>query len=117
MNKIYFLSSCDTCRRIISELNLKEKNLVFQDIKTEKITLSQLKELKKLSGSYEALFNKKARKYKDLNLNEKNLSEDDMEKWILNEYTFLKRPVIVYNNQLFIGNAKQTINKAKKLIF
>lgn len=117
MNKIYFLSSCDTCRRIISELNLKEKKIVFQDIKTEKITLPQLKELKKLSGSYEALFNKKARKYKDLNLNEKNLSEDELEKCILNEYTFLKRPVIVYNNQLFIGNTKQTINEAKKLIF
>jgi arsenate reductase len=117
MNKIYYLSSCDTCRRIISELNLKEKNIVFQDIKTEKITLSQLKELKKLSGSYEALFNKKARKYKDLNLIEKNLSEDELEKCILNEYTFLKRPVIVFNNQLFIGNAKQTINEAKKLIF
>jgi len=117
MNKIYFLSSCDTCRRIISELNLKEKKIVFQDIKTEKITLSQLKELKKLSGSYEALFNKKARKYKDLNLIGKNLSEDKLEKCILNEYTFLKRPVIVYNNQLFIGNTKQTINEAKKLIF
>ena len=117
MNKIYFLSSCDTCRRIISELNLKEKKNVFQDIKTEKITLSQLKELKKLSGSYEALFNKKARKYKDLNLIGKNLSEDELEKCILNEYTFLKRPVIVYNNQLFIGNTKQTINEAKKLIF
>ena len=117
MNKIYFLSSCDTCRRIISELNLKEKNLVFQDIKTEKITLPQLKELKKLSGSYEALFNKKARKYKYLKINEKNLNEDDLEKCILNEYTFLKRPVIVYNNQLFIGNSKQTINEAKKLIF
>lgn len=117
MNKIYFLSSCDTCRRIISELNLKEKKIVFQDIKTEKITLSQLKELKKLSGSYEALFNKKARKYKDLNLIGKNLSEDELEKCILNEYTFLKRPVIIYNNQLFIGNTKQTINEAKKLIF
>jgi arsenate reductase len=99
------------------ELNLKEKNIVFQDIKTEKITLSQLKELKKLSGSYEALFNKKARKYKDLNLIEKNFSEEELEKCILNEYTFLKRPVIVFNNQLFIGNAKQTINEAKKLIF
>jgi len=117
MNKIYFLSSCDTCKRIISELNLKEKKIVFQDIKTEKITLSQLKELKKLSGSYEALFNKKARKYKDLNLIGKNLNEDELEKCILNEYTFLKRPVIVYNNQLFIGNTKQTINEAKKLIF
>jgi len=98
-------------------LNLKEKKIVFQDIKTEKITLSQLKELKKLSGSYEALFNKKARKYKDLNLIGKNLSEDELEKCILNEYTFLKRPVIIYNNQLFIGNTKQTINEAKKLIF
>ena len=45
MNKIYYLSSCDTCKRIISELELKEKGFVFQDIKTEKITPTQLEEI------------------------------------------------------------------------
>ena len=44
MNKIYYLSTCDTCKRIITELQLKEKGFVFQDIKTEKIAFELGKE-------------------------------------------------------------------------
>ena len=49
MNKIYYLSTCDTCKRIITELELKEKGFVFQDIKTEKITAAQLEEMKEVA--------------------------------------------------------------------
>ncbi|MBA3705774.1 MAG: arsenate reductase, partial [Bacteroidetes bacterium] len=66
MNKIYYLSSCSTCTRIISELGLKNKKFDFQDIKTEKITSSQLSELKKITGNYEALFSRVAMKYRAL---------------------------------------------------
>jgi len=31
----------------------------------------------------------------------------------LEEYTFLKRPVFIYNNEIFIGNAKKTIESLK----
>ena len=71
MKKIYYLSTCSTCTRIITELGLKNKKFEFQDIKTEKITAAQLDEMKKKTGSYEALFSKIARKYKELKLNEK----------------------------------------------
>jgi len=66
MNKVFYLSTCDTCKRIIDELGLKEKQFQLQDIKTEKITLAQLEALKEKGGSYEALFSKIARKYKVL---------------------------------------------------
>ena len=66
MNKIYYLSTCDTCARIIDELGLKKKKFVFQDIKTEKITKEQLDEMKQKAGSYEALFSRIALKYKTL---------------------------------------------------
>ena len=116
MNKIYYLSTCDTCKRIIAELNLKERGFIFQDIKTEKITSAQLDEMKELVGSYEALFSKIARKYKELNLAERKLTENDFRNYILEEYTFLKRPVIYIGNSVLVGNTKSTINEAKLLL-
>jgi len=113
MNKIYYLSTCDTCKRIISELGLKEKGFVFQDIKTEKITTAQLEEMKKSAGSYEALFSRIARKYKELDLGSKGLTEADYKNYILEEYTFLKRPVIFTGNKVFVGNTKAVIAEAK----
>lgn len=116
MKKIYYLSTCDTCKRIISELELKNKGFVFQDIKTEKITSAQLEEMKNLAGSYEALFSRIARKYKELGLASKTLTETDYKKFILEEYTFLKRPVILLNNKIFVGNSKAVIAEVKEAL-
>jgi arsenate reductase len=116
MNKVYFLSTCSTCARIIDELGLKKKGFTFQDIKTEKITPAQLEEMKQMAGSYEALFSRVALKYRALGLNTKKLSEDDYKKHILEEYTFLKRPVIIAKNHIFIGNSKSTVAAAAKVV-
>ena len=113
MNKIYYLSTCSTCARIIEELGLKEKKFTFQDIKTEKITAVQLAEMKKMAGSYEALFSRVALKYRALGLDKKKLTEDDYKKYILEEYTFLKRPVIIIGDKIFVGNSKSNIAEAK----
>ena len=94
----------------------KDKKFEFQDIKTQKITANQLEELKEKAGSYEALFSKIARKYKELKLNEKTLTEEEIKKFILQEYTFLKRPVILIKDKIFIGNSKSNIVEAKKAI-
>lgn len=116
MNKIYYLSTCDTCKRIISDLGLKEKKFVFQDIKTEKITPAQLDEMKNATGSYEALFSRIARKYKELGLASKSLTETDYKNYILEEYTFLKRPVIFVGKKIFIGNSKAVIESVKSIL-
>lgn len=113
MKKIYYLSTCSTCTRIIAELELKNKKFEFQDIKTEKITASQLAEMKKMAGSYEALFSRVALKYRALGLDKKKLGEDDYQKYILEEYTFLKRPVIIVKDKIFVGNSKNNIAAAK----
>jgi arsenate reductase len=111
MNKIYHLSTCSTCARIISELKLNPKKMAFQDIKTEPITKDQLEEMKKLSGSYESLFSRVALKY--TNLDPKPSTEAEYKKLILSEYTFLKRPVMLINGKIFIGNTKKNIENAK----
>ena len=96
----------------LGELNDFEK----QDIKTEPITAAQLKEMKELAGSYEALFSRRAIKYKEMGLKDKTLEENDYKKLILQEYTFLKRPVIIDGMRIFIGNEKKTVEEAEKAI-
>ncbi|WP_179021601.1 arsenate reductase family protein [Winogradskyella forsetii] len=115
MSKIYYLSNCNTCTRIISELNLP-KGFELQDIKSEPITIQQIEQMRELTDSYESLFSKRARLYKELGLKDKSLSEDDYKTYILEHYTFLKRPVILFNNQIFIGNSKKTVEAAKQII-
>ena len=115
MNTFYHLSTCNTCTRIIKELDLP-KAVKLQDIKTEPITVQQLEAMRELAGSYEALFSKRARLYKQLNLKEKNLSESDYKAYILEHYTFLKRPVLIYNDAIFIGNSKKVIEAAKSAL-
>jgi arsenate reductase len=116
MKKIYYLSSCSTCARIMGDLKIKSKDFELQDIKTDKISPAQLDEMKKLAGSYEALFSRIAMKYRQLGLNTQNLTEKDYRNYILEEYTFLKRPVIIVGNRIFIGSAKNNIEEARKAI-
>jgi arsenate reductase len=115
MKKIYYLSTCSTCSRIIKELQLGN-SFEFQDIKSNKITLEQIEEMENLSGSYESLFSRKAMKYKSMGLREKILSETDYKSLILDEYTFLKRPVFIIDNKIFVGNSKKTIEEVASLL-
>lgn len=107
--KLYYLSTCSTCARIMKDLKVKSYDFQLQDIKTEPVTPKQLDEMKKLAGSYELLFSRVALKYRALGLNNMTLTEKDYRKFILEEYTFLKRPVFIINNKIFIGNAPKNI--------
>ncbi len=116
MNKIYYLASCDTCRKIIKSLP-KGHNLVFHDIKQDPITVEELEEMRELSGSYEALFSKKAQLYKSLDLKNKSLTEADFKNYILEHYTFLSRPVFIIDGKIYIGNSQQNMLQVmKKLV-
>ncbi|CAG2535144.1 MAG TPA: hypothetical protein DCG42_12930 [Maribacter sp.] len=115
MKKIYHLSTCSTCQRIIKDLQ-PLVDFELQDIKTQPITNDQLEQMHSLSNSYEALFSKRAVLYRERNLKEQELSEDDFKSLILEQYTFLKRPVIIVDDQIFIGNSKKVVEAAKKAI-
>ena len=111
MKKVYFLQTCDTCRRILKEVNLE--GFEKQEIKSSPITVKQLEEMHHLSKSYEALFNKRAKLYKSMDLKNQTISEADYRQYILDEYTFLKRPVFIVDNEIFIGNSKKEIERLK----
>ena len=112
MKKIYYLKSCSTCQRIIKELELGD-DFEFQNIKETAMTAEQVDEMKEMTGSYESLFSRRAMKYRGMGLHEMTLTETDYRKYILEEYTFLKRPVIIIDNQIFVGNSKKVVAAAK----
>ena len=113
MKKIYHLATCSTCQGIIKDNHLAEKGFDMQDIRTDKITVSQLDAMKKMSGSYESLFSRRALKYKEMGLKDKTLTEKDYRNLILQEDTFLKRPVIINGRQIFIGSEKKNLEALK----
>ena len=113
MKKIYHLSSCSTNQRILKEIN-PGSDVVLQDIKKDGIDEKTLDFLKEKLGSYEALFSKRAVKFRSMGLNKMELSEADYKKYMLEEYTFLKRPFIINEDEVFIGNAKKTVENAVK---
>jgi arsenate reductase (glutaredoxin) len=115
MNKIYFLASCDTCRKIIKALPNADK-LNYIDIRQNPISETDLEEMHHLSGNYEVLFSKKAQLYKSMDLKNKNLTEADYKKYLLEHYTFLSRPVFIINGEIYIGNSQKNILEVHKVL-
>ena len=112
MKKIFYLKTCDTCKRILK--SFPTEGFRFQEIKTEPITEEQITELKQIAGSYEALFSRRAKKYKEMGLKDVSLQESDYKHYILSDYTFLQRPVIVIDDQIFIGSGKKNLEALNK---
>lgn len=111
MRKIYYLSTCGTCKRILSEMPELD-TFELQEIKKNPVTESQLEEMYKLVGSYEKLFNKRSQLYKSEGLKDKNLQEEDFKTLILEHYTFLSRPVLFIDDNIYVGNSKKTVEAA-----
>jgi len=110
MKKIYYLKTCDTCRKMLKEMDLS--GFTLQDIKSNPIKVPELGNLHRLTGNYEVLFSRRAKKYKQMDLKNQSLSEKDYRQLILDEYTFLKRPVIIDDNKVFVGNTKKRVDKS-----
>ncbi|WP_425392774.1 arsenate reductase family protein [Ekhidna sp.] len=114
MKKVYYLSTCTTCKRIMDELGDLIADFEKQDIKNEQMTFDQIDAMKERSGSFESLFSRKAMKYRSMGLGDKDLSEADYRKLIQEEYTFLKRPVFIVDDQIFIVNSKKVVESLKE---
>lgn len=112
MKKIYHLSTCDTCKRIMNELELDDSWELI-DIKKTNIPPEDLDSVAERAGGYEAIFSKRARKYRSMGLHEQDLKDEDYRSHMLEEYTFLKRPFIIDGEHVFVGNSKKVVAAAK----
>lgn len=111
MRTVYHLTQCGTCQRIIRDLKLVERGFELRDIKLQPIQPAELDRFREKTGSYDALFSRRAIKYKTLGLKDRNLTEDEIRSFILEDYTFLKRPVIIIGEDVFAGNEQKTLDR------
>ncbi|SMP36304.1 arsenate reductase family protein [Chryseobacterium profundimaris] len=107
MKKVFYLNTCDTCRKILAQFDLSGWEL--REIKKEPVTNEELTEMYKNTKSYEALFSKKSTQIKQRGLDVKALTENDFKDLLLDHYTFLKRPVFLTDDQIFVGNDKKNV--------
>lgn len=114
-NTIFYLKTCGTCRKILSEIpNLFDFECV--NIKENSLTLSQIDELAALTGSYEALFSRKAKLYRELGLHEQELTEADYRRYLGEHYSFLSRPVIIFRDTIYVGSGKNNVDAFRKAL-
>ena len=114
MKKVYYLSTCNTCKKIMASLGGALNDFEQQDIKVDKITPDQVDAMKALAGSYENIFTRRSMKYRAMGLADKTLGEEDYRSLILEEYTFLKRPVFLVDGEIFIGNSKKNVEAVRE---
>ena len=113
MKVVFYLKSCNTCTRIIKEIKL-DSSFVFREIKSNPLTLKEIEMIHDLSKNYESIFNKGAKLFTEKKLKDVTLTELEYKNYILENYTFLKRPVIITDQKIFIGNSKKNILELKK---
>lgn len=116
MKKAFTLPTCKTCQRIFDDLQPAQQGCEVVDIKAEGISAEDLDAMKAHVGSYEALFSRRAMKFRSMGLADKTLSEQDFRNLILEEYTFLKRPVFLTEEGVTVGSAKAEVARARELI-
>lgn len=108
MKLVYHLGTCSTCKRILGQISWPS-DITFIDIKKQSITPEELELLKDHYGTFEAVFSKKAKRYVEVKGG--ITCDEDYKQLILSDYTFLKRPVILYGDFFSVGNDRVAVER------
>ncbi|MCT4588974.1 MAG: hypothetical protein N4A71_14215 [Carboxylicivirga sp.] len=115
IGKVYLLQTCSTCKRILKQVKVFG-DFDVRDVKSDPLTVEEIDSLAKRAGGYELIFNKQSQKYRKQGLKDKNLTEDDYRQLLAEEYTFLKRPVFLIDDKIFVGNSNTTVDLLTKYL-
>lgn len=107
MKTVFYLKTCGTCTKIMNQFDLSDWEK--RELKSQNITPAELETLYQRTKSYESLFSKRSTQIKKRDLNLNILKEEDFKDLILDHYSFLKRPIFVTEDALFVGNDAKTL--------
>lgn len=101
---LYWLPKCTTCQK--AEAWLKDNQVAilnYVDVKTTRVGKITLQQLSDKLGGIEKLFSKRALKYRAMGLHLRTLTDEEMLDLMHEEYTFIKRPVLVTANGMVLA--------------
>lgn len=100
----YWLPNCSTCVKAKNHIERHGlRDFELRDIKENPLSRAEVEALAKLLGGANELFSRRAVKYREMKLNERELSKEEMLDLMAEEYTFLKRPILVYKGKAIAG--------------
>ncbi|MDX5326850.1 MAG: hypothetical protein LPK80_11390 [Bacteroidota bacterium] len=115
MFTIFYLSTCDTCRRIL-KLWTPSQDVILREIKAEPIDATELDRLMGKVGNYKDLLNTRSRKLKEWAIDWRSLSDAETRELILRDYSLLKRPILETPDRVLAGNSKKVVEEARTLL-
>ena len=101
---VYWLPYCTTCQKAVA--HLKDRGVPvdqFRDLKARPLSELEVRELATKVGGVDALFSRRAMKYRQMGLHERELEENEMVRLMAEEYTFITRPVVVRGDRATAG--------------
>ena len=108
MTQIYGIKNCDTVKKAIKWLDNNNITYDFHDFKTGGLTESLLTTFTTRADWIE-LINKRSTTYRNLPDNIKNnLTPEAAKAAVLEQPTLLKRPLLIINDQLYLGFKPET---------
>ncbi|HXG84337.1 MAG TPA: Spx/MgsR family RNA polymerase-binding regulatory protein [Pyrinomonadaceae bacterium] len=105
----YRLPECGTCQKAQRFLDRHGVEITrFRDIKEEPLSRLEVENLARMLGGAENLFSRRAVKYREMKLGERELSTEEMLDLMTSEYTFLKRPILIVEDRAVAGFFEKT---------
>ena len=102
--RLYWMPTCSTCQKADRWLKRRGVDVdEYHDLKDAPLSREEVAELASKVGSPVDLFSKRAVKYREMNLSERKLSDDEMLDLMAEEYTFIKRPVLMIGDKAVAG--------------
>lgn len=103
MTIIYGIKNCDSVKKAVKWLDDNQVSYQFHDFKKNGLSSELLEQFVSLSD-WQILLNKRSTTYRQLPEELKNnLSDEAAFEAVLAQPTLLKRPLLAYNNSLFVG--------------
>lgn len=110
--KFYWLPHCSTCKKAKDFIENKGFTITeFHDLKAQPISREVVEKLAEMVGGAENLFSRRAIKFRELGLHEREVSSAEVLDLMSSEYTFIKRPVLVIGEKATAGFSEKIYNE------
>lgn len=101
--KLYLLSHCSTCQRTAVELEARRARFERRDIRKQPLSRTEVANLARMAGGADKLFSRRALAYRRRNLHERTLAPDEMIDLMVEDDTFIRRPIIAQGERVLPG--------------